>query len=148
MPVVTLKEVEKVSVPPEVSTTPVPPTSVLSPLMVPSSFSSTMISIPAPPPSRHPRGAAARGGGLVRSKRLSRFDFRYNGPMITADELNKVSGVRHAFFTRRGGVSEGAYASLNCGYGSGDDPERVRANRARAAQKLGDRKSTRLNSSH
>ena len=57
--------------------------------------------------------------------------------MITADELNKVSGVRHAFFTRRGGVSEGAYASLNCGYGSGDDPERVRANRARAAQKLG-----------
>ena len=57
--------------------------------------------------------------------------------MITAEVLGNVSGVRHAFFTRRGGVSEGAYASLNCGYGSGDDPERVRANRARAAQKLG-----------
>ena len=57
--------------------------------------------------------------------------------MITADELDKVSGVRHAFFTRLGGVSEGAYASLNCGYGSGDDARRVRANRARAAHKLG-----------
>ena len=57
--------------------------------------------------------------------------------MITADALDKVSGVRHAFFTRRGGVSEGAYASLNCGYGSGDDAQRVRANRARAAHKLG-----------
>jgi YfiH family protein len=40
--------------------------------------------------------------------------------------------VRHGFFTRQGGVSEGRYASLNCGLGSGDDPERVAANRARA----------------
>ncbi len=56
--------------------------------------------------------------------------------MITADALNNVSAVRHAFFTRRGGVSAGAYASLNCGYGSGDDPRRVGANRARAAWML------------
>ncbi len=57
--------------------------------------------------------------------------------MITANALDGISGVRHAFFTRRGGVSEGAYASPNCGYGSGDDPRRVGANRVRAAGKLG-----------
>lgn len=46
------------------------------------------------------------------------------------------SGVRHAFFSREGGVSEGAYASLNCGLGSGDDPEKVRENRRRAMAAL------------
>jgi len=40
--------------------------------------------------------------------------------------------VRHAFFTRRGGVSRGIYTSLNCGRGSGDDRAAVDANRARA----------------
>jgi YfiH family protein len=45
-------------------------------------------------------------------------------------------GVRHAFFTRRGGVSTGIYHSLNCGLGSDDDPDAVRANRARAMAAL------------
>ena len=40
--------------------------------------------------------------------------------------------VRHGFFGREGGVSEGLYRSLNCGLGSGDDPEAVGENRARA----------------
>ena len=40
--------------------------------------------------------------------------------------------IRHGFFGREGGVSEGLYRSLNCGYGSGDDPEAVRENRTRA----------------
>ena len=31
-------------------------------------------------------------------------------------------GASHGFFTRNGGVSEGIYASLNCGYGAKDDP--------------------------
>lgn len=57
--------------------------------------------------------------------------------MITADVLSEVSGVRHGFFTRRGGVSTGAYASLNCGLGSEDDPDRVAINRARAMDRLG-----------
>ncbi len=56
--------------------------------------------------------------------------------MITADALNRIGRVRHAFFTREGGVSEGAYASLNCGYGSGDDPAKVADNRSRAMSKL------------
>ncbi len=48
--------------------------------------------------------------------------------------LDDPSGrVRHGFFGRAGGVSGGLYRSLNCGYGSGDDPEAVRENRARVA---------------
>lgn len=45
--------------------------------------------------------------------------------------------ARHGFFTRRGGVSSGAYATLNCGLRSEDDPAAVAENRARAAQALG-----------
>ena len=46
-------------------------------------------------------------------------------------------GVAHAFFTRRGGVSQGDYASLNGGIGSRDDPEALRENRRRMAAALG-----------
>ena len=43
------------------------------------------------------------------------------------------AGIRHAFFTREGGVSEGVYAGLNGGIGSNDKPENVAENRARMA---------------
>lgn len=46
-------------------------------------------------------------------------------------------GLAHGFFTRRGGVSRGVYASLNGGVGSCDDPDAVRANRALMAAALG-----------
>jgi YfiH family protein len=46
-------------------------------------------------------------------------------------------GLRHAFFTRRGGVSTGVYDSLNGGVGSRDAPEAVAENRARMAAALG-----------
>jgi YfiH family protein len=45
--------------------------------------------------------------------------------------------ARHGFFTRRGGVSGGAYASLNCGLRGDDDPAHVAENRARVAAELG-----------
>ena len=45
--------------------------------------------------------------------------------------------IRHGFFGRAGGVSEGLYRSLNCGYGSGDDPVAVRENRARVTAACG-----------
>ena len=45
--------------------------------------------------------------------------------------------IRHGFFGRSGGVSEGLYRSLNCGYGSGDDSEAVRENRRRAMNACG-----------
>jgi len=56
--------------------------------------------------------------------------------MLTIGPLNDLPGVRHAFFERTGGVSEGLYASLNCGFGSGDEAERVAENRARALARL------------
>jgi YfiH family protein len=45
----------------------------------------------------------------------------------------ELPGVAHAFFTRRGGVSEGVYATLNGGVGSRDEQDAVVANRARMA---------------
>jgi YfiH family protein len=52
--------------------------------------------------------------------------------MLTVAAFNDTRGIRHAFFTREGGVSGGLYAALNCGFGSGDDPACVTENRARA----------------
>jgi YfiH family protein len=57
-------------------------------------------------------------------------------PALASPLLERVAGVRHAFFTRDGGVSEGLYASLNAGLGSGDDAARVAENRRRALARL------------
>lgn len=43
--------------------------------------------------------------------------------------LAEMPGIRHAFFTRQGGVSQGIYASLNMGYGSDDDRDAISENR-------------------
>ncbi len=56
--------------------------------------------------------------------------------MLTLGPLNEVAHIRHGFFSRNGGVSEGAYDSLNCGYGSGDAPEKVTENRVRAMAQI------------
>lgn len=44
--------------------------------------------------------------------------------------------VPHGFFGRKGGVSVGAVAGLNCGLGSGDDPRSVETNRRLAADAI------------
>ena len=51
--------------------------------------------------------------------------------------LLREAGFRHAFFTRGGGVSTGAYESLSFSVAAGDAPEHVRTNLARAAEALG-----------
>jgi polyphenol oxidase len=51
--------------------------------------------------------------------------------------LSAIPGLRHAFFTREGGVSDGIYAALNGGLGSNDDPGNVRENRRRMAAQMG-----------
>ena len=56
---------------------------------------------------------------------------------VTSPLLSAVPGLRHAFFTREGGVSEGIYAGLNGGIGSNDDPAAVAANRRRMAEQMG-----------
>ena len=47
-----------------------------------------------------------------------------------------LEGVPHGFFGRKGGVSEGAVAGLNCGFGSEDDPKAVETNRRLAADAI------------
>jgi len=42
--------------------------------------------------------------------------------------------VPHGFFGRKGGVSEGVVSGLNCGLGSGDNPQAVENNRRLAAE--------------
>jgi YfiH family protein len=56
---------------------------------------------------------------------------------LQAQKLADLPGVRHAFFTRAGGVSSGLYASLNVGLGSKDDLAAVIENRRRAAAWFG-----------
>ena len=57
--------------------------------------------------------------------------------MLQAPSLSRLARIRHAFFTRGGGVSDGVYASLNGGIGSNDAPDKVAENRARMAATLG-----------
>jgi hypothetical protein len=56
---------------------------------------------------------------------------------VTSYDLSGLTGIRHAFFTREGGVSGGLYGSLNAGLGSSDDPAHVRENRRRMTEALG-----------
>jgi len=57
--------------------------------------------------------------------------------MLKAKNLEALDGIRHAFFTREGGVSSGVYEGLNGGTGSSDKPENVAENRARMAAAVG-----------
>lgn len=56
---------------------------------------------------------------------------------VTDVDLAASDTLRHGFFTRAGGVSEGLFAGLNAGLGSDDDPARVAENRRRIAGWLG-----------
>ena len=51
--------------------------------------------------------------------------------------LDAAAGIRHGYFTRRGGVSRGIYADLNIGTGSADDQSLVRENRRLVAAWMG-----------
>jgi YfiH family protein len=55
---------------------------------------------------------------------------------LTSALLSRA-GFRHAFFTRQGGVSEGAFGSLNFSVAAGDDAARVTENLRRAGRALG-----------
>ncbi len=57
---------------------------------------------------------------------------------MTAITSHVLAGdkLRHGFFTRQGGVSQGIYASLNCGLGSKDDRDHVAENRRRVVVML------------
>jgi polyphenol oxidase len=59
--------------------------------------------------------------------------FRAQGEHLAVD----LPGATALFTTRRGGVSEGPYASLNLGLRTDDDPGRVRDNRERVRHAAG-----------
>ena len=66
----------------------------------------------------------------------------YSEPLplpITSPLISTVEGgkVKHGFFTRHGGVSEGIYRGLNVGIGSHDAREAVEENRRRVADYFG-----------
>ncbi|MGR3985136.1 MAG: peptidoglycan editing factor PgeF [Gammaproteobacteria bacterium] len=58
-------------------------------------------------------------------------------PRLAGASLDALGCVRHGFYGRQGGVSAGAFASLNCSPFAGDAPAAVRANRGRVAHGLG-----------
>ena len=100
----------------------------------------------APPPRRQGRrrnGRAVQGDGRRRPQAAPPPGFQPNPQVrvsarrIPARRVAALPGLAHGFFTRRGGVSTGVYASLNGGVGSRDPPEAVRENRARMAAALG-----------
>ena len=49
----------------------------------------------------------------------------------------EAGGIRHGYFTRIGGVSQGIYEGLNIGTGSDDDQSLVTENRRRVAEWMG-----------
>ena len=61
------------------------------------------------------------------------MSFRAAGEHLAID----LPGATALFTTRRGGVSEGPYASLNVGVKTDDDPDRVATNRERVRAQAG-----------
>jgi YfiH family protein len=81
------------------------------------------------------QGDGGEGAGLSGTRGLRGDDMTDVKPIRSA--ALEHPAARHAFFTRRGGVSEGVYATLNGGVGSRDAPDRVAENRGRMARALG-----------
>ncbi|PPR77636.1 MAG: Laccase domain protein YfiH [Alphaproteobacteria bacterium MarineAlpha2_Bin1] len=48
---------------------------------------------------------------------------------FTSQNLTDIPWLRHGFFTRNGGFSNGVFKSLNCSYGSSDNKQNVLRNR-------------------
>lgn len=67
---------------------------------------------------------------------FERRDLPVGGHVLVSTSLERV-GVLAAFTERTGGVSQGAFASLNLSYSSGDDAERIAENRKRLVEGLG-----------
>ena len=81
--------------------------------------------------------------GIIAEKSTELFDIA-RGEQISmtiefkqSNRLGQISGIKHGFLTKSGGVSSGIYASLNCSPGSDDKLENVMENRSRALAALG-----------
>lgn len=58
-------------------------------------------------------------------------------PFETSRALERLTGIRHAFFGRRGGTSTGDFASLNAAESVGDKPQNVQRNKEQMTGLLG-----------
>ena len=57
--------------------------------------------------------------------------------MFFSKKLKKFENLKHCFFSRKNGFSEGHYSSLNCGLGSGDKKENILKNLNVVRKKIG-----------
>ena len=64
--------------------------------------------------------------------------------MFYSKKLNKFKGIKHCFFSRRGGFSKGLYKSLNCGKGSKDNKKNILKNLNYVAKKMFVKKNKRI----
>ena len=61
--------------------------------------------------------------------------------MFYSDNLKKNNNIKHCFFSRKNGFSNGKYESLNCGLGSYDKKENVLKNLELVSKKIGCKKN-------
>jgi len=57
--------------------------------------------------------------------------------MYFSKKFSEFNNIKHCFFSKKGGVSKGAYNSLNCGLGSNDKESNVLNNLAIVSKKMG-----------
>ena len=62
--------------------------------------------------------------------------------MFFSKKLKEFENIRHCFFSRKNGFSEGNYKSLNCGLGSNDKRENVLKNLEAVSKKIGCKKES------
>ena len=67
---------------------------------------------------------------VIRQQKAGKVEY------LTFPLLSAQPGIIHAFSTRRGGVSEGIYASMNLSFTRGDEEEKVQENFRRMAKAL------------
>ena len=60
--------------------------------------------------------------------------------MFFSKKLKKFKNIKHCFFSRKNGISQGIYESLNCGIGSNDNRENVLKNLELVSKKIGCKK--------
>ena len=70
--------------------------------------------------------------------------------MFFSKKLKKFENLKHCFFSRKNGVSDGFYKSLNCGLGSKDKKENVLQNLNLVSKRIGCKKESliTLNQNH
>ena len=62
--------------------------------------------------------------------------------MFFSKKLQKFENIKHCFFSRKHGISQGIYESLNCGLGSDDNKENVLKNLELVSNKINCKKDS------